>query len=55
MTRKDYELIAAAIRRVGTQPEHYESADYIICELIDAFKADNPRFDMARFVKACGR
>jgi len=53
MTRKDYVAIAAALANVRTQATipSWQSC----CEKIaDAMAADNPRFDRARFLKACG-
>lgn len=54
MTRKDYELIAAAIK---TQVAGHERdlATKVVAEAIaQALQRDNPRFDRARFLKACG-
>lgn len=64
MTRKDYELLAAAIKRAtdtANKQEEYilqcaevagiqQAAQAIAKEL----HADNPRFDHARFLRACG-
>ena len=61
MTRKDYILIAEAIKRahdgdVGNLPRDgvrlgaYEVAHY----LANALRRDNPRFERARFMSACG-
>lgn len=51
MTRKDYELIAATIRRCDIS---YADTD----EVARTFAADlaqtNPRFDPDRFLEACG-
>jgi len=64
MTRKDYELIAAAIAGQHSEipsdePKVWESA--YKCGVTDAARAladalaeDNPRFDRARFLAACG-
>ncbi len=55
MTRKDYELIAAAVRRViictRAEADIIDEAAY---ELACALGADNPRFDRERFLFACG-
>ena len=61
MTRKDYILIAEAIKRshdgdVGNLPRDgvrtgaFEAAHFIACALL----RDNSRFDKARFMSACG-
>lgn len=60
MTRKDYVAIAAAIHRTGMtvcigQPKAAEYALRLVATDIAAtMAADNPRFDRARFLKACG-
>ena len=51
MTRKDYVLIAEAIKRAGGPDANaYEVAHYIAF----ALRRDNPRFERARFMEACG-
>lgn len=51
MTRKDYQLIAQAIADVWCE----NTAQLYIAESIaDALAQDNPRFDRARFLDACG-
>jgi len=57
MTRKDYVAIAAAVRRAALK-NNFCAQDYArhytyVSEIAEAFAADNPRFDWARFVKAC--
>ena len=58
MTRKDYVLIAdtfakfAKIRDLD-QSINWSEAD-LVRNLADALQADNPRFDRARFLVACG-
>lgn len=58
MTRKDYELIAAAVRESvtarGAPPDAYVAVAYLAHVLAASLRADNPRFDKARFLKACG-
>lgn len=58
MTRKDYIVIAAAIRagRQGTLSQAASiAADRIVDELCDALRADNPRFDTSRFREAAAQ
>lgn len=58
MTRKDYVLIAAALN--GACPDtrrlvrEYNGWHVAVCALANALAADNPAFDRARFLKACG-
>lgn len=65
MTRKDYILIAAALReavweaetgRPGYVPLQETRAVMAIVNgrMADALANDNPRFDRARFLAACG-
>lgn len=63
MTRKYYEVIAKAIKRqvertkLGFQHDEDKSLDRLddlAHDLAGEFAADNPRFDTARFLKACG-
>jgi hypothetical protein len=54
MTRKDFELIAAAIRYTHS----LDGSDYITLKraadaLADELAGTNPRFDRERFLKAC--
>lgn len=55
MTKKHYEAIANII---VSQYDNANINDYgryrIACELADYFASDNPRFDRARFLEACG-
>ena len=58
MTRKDYELIAGAIRRAiqtNSLDERTLSVGDLLGELCQAFIQDNPRFDMRRFCEAVSR
>jgi hypothetical protein len=55
MTRKDYVAIAAVL----AQAAKHTGADYVTVGIVAALTAnvmarDNPRFDRARFLKACG-
>ena len=55
MTRKDYELIAAALRKshpAGDPAAHAVWRRSVI-DIADALAAENPRFDANRFVDAC--
>jgi hypothetical protein len=60
MTRKDYVLIADAIRtqiEISAKFEEEESraaARNIAYDLAWKLSEDNPRFDRARFLTACG-
>ena len=47
MTRKHYQAIAELISR-GVDPVE------LVHLLSDIFEEDNPRFDRAKFLKACG-
>ena len=63
MTRKDYELIAAALRRSSCEVAD-RTSDYgdgvrtqfnvTASMLATALESTNPRFDRSRFLKACG-
>ena len=67
MTRKDFILIAAALKAAGLEaasphpvfssaPAHNRLLGRDICavRLADALARDNPRFDRERFLKAAG-
>mgnify|MGYP001614100427 CR=1 FL=1 len=55
MTKKDYILIANAIREVRAhQKLHRREVDAIVIKLSDTFAADNPRFLALKFEEACG-
>lgn len=55
MTRKDYQLIADVFANFGQMIELSETIGADIArELANALQADNPRFDRARFLTACG-
>jgi hypothetical protein len=54
MSRKDYELIAAAIRDVrASHPAYVEGADAVAAKLAHALQCREPRFDRSRFIAAC--
>ena len=48
MTKKDYELIAEAIRQSNNMKVD------VVDNLVRAFANDNPRFDRTKFYNACG-
>lgn len=58
MTKKHYVAIAAAIKSgEEARPVSATSAstqEQIAMACADYFASDNPRFDRARFLKACG-
>ena len=58
MTRKDYELIATAIRTEAenTKPRSIsrDTCDTIARRMADRLADDNPQFDRDRFLAACG-
>lgn len=58
MTRKDYVMIAETIRQ--NRKDFNEGEDGLMLltimahQLSNSFEEDNPRFDRARFLTACG-
>ncbi|WP_349434260.1 hypothetical protein [Pararhizobium sp. A13] len=57
MTRKDYELIAAAFKRqlaMKVDKAEHDVLSDLAEDLAGEFLALNPRFDVNRFLKACG-
>lgn len=60
-TKRHYEIAAAAINAAWRQQNLLPDADYragvsaTASKLAEAFKADNPRFDIFKFVGACTR
>jgi hypothetical protein len=53
MTRKDYVAIAAAIKAL-LQERPAAPPQRVAQVLADHMARENPRFDRARFLKACG-
>ena len=56
MTRKDYVLIAKAItnaRYYDASPLYALGINRAVIELAVVLKAENPRFDEAKFLSAC--
>lgn len=54
MTRKDYILIADAINKAPVDASQDRQRNTVARSIADALATDNPRFDRARFLKACG-
>lgn len=57
MTRKDYQLIADVIktaRKVEQGETVLVSVAHLVNTLATDLEIDNPRFDRARFLVACG-
>ena len=59
MTRKDYKLIAEALRvangSITVAPYDAETAISLVAHLLaDCLEKENPRFNRARFLSACG-
>lgn len=55
MTRKDYRMVAAAIREVDDVGEYDARTLRVLTrELSRQFHRDNPRFDDAKFYEATG-
>jgi hypothetical protein len=50
MTRKDYIMIAEVFARSAGD----DLAKFLASNLADKLAEDNPRFDRARFLDACG-
>lgn len=57
MTKKDFELIAAAVVRTRAMypgEAHRYALNDVSMTLADALATTNPRFDRAKFLQACG-
>lgn len=58
MTRKDYEAVADILRQAGNDAMGGYTAQGVVVQITQQFaelaRADNPRFDRARFMDACG-
>ena len=55
MTRKDYELIAKVFKKFPRYTDELAlNIEVLATELGKALEQDNPRFDRARFLDACG-
>ena len=64
MTKKDYEMIAAAFAKLDNNMPAYGDDEYVrgyciarrdtLYLLSEVFRKDDPRFDQVRFLNACG-
>lgn len=56
MTRKDYELIAATLKagKPSRRGAAYAQWRMTVADFGAALASTNPRFDLARFILACG-
>jgi hypothetical protein len=55
MTRRDYELLHAAISRVrGLTPDAVNMRREVAESIADALAQANPRFERDRFLRDCG-
>ena len=56
MTRKDYKLLADALRSVRPDgiPMRFEAWQFAVHAVADALAQDNPRFNLSRFLEAAG-
>jgi hypothetical protein len=55
MTRKDYVMLAAAIREsIHANPETQGAVADVATRIALKLELDNPRFDLYRFLTACG-
>jgi hypothetical protein len=56
MTRKDYQLIATALKDALGAVDHPQRVGAVLAaqELAYRLRDDNPRFDRKKFLEACG-
>jgi hypothetical protein len=60
MTKKHYEAIASILAKYKNAPLYevdysdYRTAEHIATDLSKYFATDNPKFNRARFLQACG-
>lgn len=58
MTKKDYILLAQALKdnhpTINDGMIHLSVWNSIVLDIAKALQSDNPRFDSARFLTACG-
>ena len=50
MTRKHFELIAKIVKNI----ENVETRTQVAMDFAHALRGENPRFNVCRFVEACG-
>ena len=50
MTRKHFELIAKIVKNI----ENVDTRTQVAMDFAHALRAENPRFNVCRFVEACG-
>lgn len=54
MTKKDYVLIAAVLHECKEVQGYNLAVQHVVRCLAAVFKGDNPKFDVTRFLRACG-
>ena len=58
MTKKDFEMIAKVIAIAKAQANNWHNPEDVVysvaAEFVKVLSQENPRFDGARFIKACG-
>jgi hypothetical protein len=54
MTRKDYRLIANALKALQAPHNDTDTLGNVAYSLADVLQYDNPRFNRAKFLEACG-
>ena len=52
MTKKDFELVAWSLKRLGTKTENWQAVALATSALADSFGAEHPRFNRAKFIAA---
>jgi len=50
MTRKHFELIASIVKNI----ENVDTRTQVAMDFAHALRGENPRFNVCRFVEACG-
>lgn len=53
MTKKDYEAAAVIVQAIQQEGASGEEAGIVVGAFMRLFRDDNPRFDVARFARAC--
>lgn len=60
MTKKDYELIAYAVKQALTlaytdgSQHHFDGAKMVAHQIAHCLESENERFNYDKFIKACG-